>query len=160
MIDGMIEFSENKKTKKLMLLIMAFTMDNSDVNYLRSIFLNIDIKGQGTLSYDQFHTAIELVDADLNDDKILKMFTAIDQDQSGHIHCNEWVASLIECQGFLTTERLVDVFDRFDSDSKGYITEIDIKHILGFDFDEKTVESIAKECGIDTEGKVSILIKV
>ena len=152
MVDGIIAFSKFSELKKLILITMAYEMDKQSVKEIRDIFLSLDKNGQGTLNKQEFRIAME---NRIDDDEIDILFQSIDHDKSGQIHWNEWLAALLDCHGLVTTENLVETFDRLDSDGKQYITKTDIKLLLGTDFDEKLVDKMISNLDISGEGKVS-----
>ena len=155
-LDGIIAFSKTSDLKKLILMIMAYAMEKSLVKQIRDVFISIDKKGNGTLSSNEFSNAIKSIDTTIDDNEINFIFQSINQDKSGQIHWNEWLAALLECQGLVTVDNLVETFDRLDIGGNEFITKEDIKTLLGTDFDEIVVdEMMANVADVNEDGKVS-----
>ena len=82
------------------------------------------------------------------------LFVGIDRDQSGHIHYAEFLAALSESHGLVTMDRLTEVFDRIDTEGKGYITHEDLKSMLGSGYDKETVDKMIKEADANNNGRI------
>ena len=95
-------------------------------------------------------------------EKIEKIFKGIDYDRSGVIHYKEFLAAAMESQGLVTQERLLEAFDRMDSDNSGRISKANLKELLGRDYDEELVKQMlggdeGKEEGIDYEAFLELM---
>ena len=93
---------------------------------------------------------------DIDDDNIEKIFQGIDYDHSGQIHYKEFLAAAMESQGLVTQERLLEAFDRMDSDNSGKISKANLKELLGSDYNEELVGSMLGELEGAEEGEEGI----
>lgn len=154
-IEGIKKYSEHGQLKKTFLITMANIMDREEAGALRELFLYADTNHSGTITFDEFEAAMQKVEGQVTDgEQIEKLFSAIDQDQSGQIHFNEFVAALAESHGLITMDRLADVFDRIDTNGKGYISHDDLKDILGQSYDKKTVNEMIEEGDFKRNGQI------
>lgn len=51
-------------------------------------------------------------------------------------------------------DRLTEVFDRIDTEGKGYITHEDLKSMLGSGYDKETVDKMIKEADANNNGRI------
>jgi len=125
--------------RKTVLITMAHMIDRQDIGeQLSDFFLLVDIDQTGTISPHELKSAIENMNVtNIDDCQMEKVFAGIDHDRSGEIHYAEFLAALMEGAGLVTEERLSDAFDRIDSVGKGYITCMDLKHILGKNYNKE-----------------------
>ena len=131
--------------KKTVLMAMANTMDRSEVQKLRELFVKIDTNDSGSITVTELIDAFKEATPDVDENKVKELFKGVDRDKSGHIHYAEFLAALAESQGLVTLSRLQEAFDRIDQDGKGYIDHDDLKNILGADYDKETVDAMIKE---------------
>ena len=131
--------------KKTVLLAMANTMDRSEVQKLRELFVKIDTNDSGSITLTELLDAFKEATPDVDEDRVKELFKGVDRDKSGHIHYAEFLAALAESHGLVTLNRLQEAFDRIDTDGKGYIDHDDLKNILGADYDKDTVDQMIKE---------------
>jgi len=154
-MEGIKKFSEYSRLKKTILITMANTMDRNEVGHLRELFLLADTNNSGTITFTEFKDTIHKIQgSDTADEEIEKLFSAIDHDQSGHVHYNEFVASLAESQGLMSMDRLADAFDRIDTTGKGYISHDDLKAVLGQNYSKEVVDTMIKEADFKKNGKI------
>lgn len=154
-MEGIKKFSEYSRLKKTILITMANTMDRNEVGHLRELFLLADTNNSGTITFTEFKDTIHKIQgSDTADEEIETLFSAIDHDQSGHVHYNEFVASLAESQGLMSMDRLADAFDRIDTTGKGYISHDDLKAVLGQNYSKEVVDTMIKEADFKKNGKI------
>ncbi|GMH72544.1 hypothetical protein TrRE_jg1941 [Triparma retinervis] len=161
MLRSFEDFGGYSEMKKKVLMTMAHTMDKGGLEELAQMFQDIDVNNEGTI------TLVELRDAlkekrEIDMEKIEKIFKGIDYDRSGVIHYKEFLAAAMESQGLVTQERLLEAFDRMDSDNSGRISKANLKELLGRDYDEELVKQMlggdeGKEEGIDYEAFLELM---
>lgn len=141
--------------RRFILVILPFYRSLS-LHELRDIFVALDAEGDGIITLVDLKTALQNMHSDKGFDEatIEKLFIGIDQDNSGQIHYNEFLAAVIESQGLITMEHLAETFDRLDSNGKGYISKDDLKDLLGSDYNEETVDRMIEEADFKKNGHV------
>lgn len=152
--EDMQRFCGYGRLKKTILMTMAVNMDRNDVGRLNEQFLMADTEDTGTLNLLELKNALHKVNPDMSDETIETIFKGIDQDHSGEIHYNEFLAALAESQGLVTQERLAEAFDRIDAEGKGYISHDDLKMVLGKDYDHAVVNEMMNEADFDKKGQI------
>ena len=160
MLKSFTEFSESPALKKKILMTMAYTMDKSELKELRSIFSSIDSNNEGTITLSELQTALrsQRTESALSDEQIERIFTGVVYDGSGQIHYMEFLAAAAESQGLITHERLLEAFDRMDSDDSGFISKDNLKVLLGTDYDEELAdEMMGTEDRIDYEAFLEVV---
>ncbi len=140
--------------KKTILIMMANTMDRSELIKLREIFLKADTNDTGTITFDELLAAFRTVSPDVDVARVENLFIGMDRDKSGHIHYAEFLAALAESHGLVTLDRLTEAFDRLDTDGKGYIDHDDLKKVLGKEYDEETVDQMIEEGDFKKNNKI------
>jgi len=153
-VEDVNRFCNYGRLKKTILMTMARTIERSEVDRLREIFLTVDTEDAGTISIVELKKSLSKLNSSMDDSDIEKIFEGIDQDQSGQIHWAEFLAALSESHGLITMDRLAAVFDRLDTEGKGYISHENLKVILGKDYDKDVVEGMIKEADFKNNGQI------
>ena len=68
-----------------------------------------------------------LLQSQLEESIIHKVFNSMDVDQNGRVYWNEFLAATISQAIFLKEENLKEAFSSFDVDKKGWFTKEDLK---------------------------------
>ena len=71
------------------------------------------------ISVQELKNALE---SRMSEDQISETFRGLDYDKSGQIHYKEFLAAALESRNLVTEERLLEAFDRMDSDNSGVIS--------------------------------------
>ena len=154
-IEDIMRFTDYGLLKKTALIALANTMDRRDAGMLSEVFLLVDTEHTGTISPDELKGAFKKLDIpEMNDELMEKIFAGIDHDKSGQIHYAEFLAALAEGAGLVTKARVDDAFDRIDNAGKGYISNGDLKNILGENYSEEIADKMIKEGDFKKNGRV------
>ena len=105
------------KLRKLALMVIAHKSTNEEIGILRKVFNHYDTDQTGTLNYEVFKGALH--DAGFSDEDYRDIFDAVDIDGTGLIRYTEFLAATIEAVGWISEERLAEVFDRVDHENTG-----------------------------------------
>lgn len=141
--------------KKIALMILAHKSSIDDIFKLRKAFDKYDESDDGLITMGEFKKSLTEIGCLENDKEIARMFKEIDTDNSGDIHYTEFLAATIETQGRIQEERLAEAFDRIDSSGKGYISQGDVRMLLGTNFTKERVANFFKEADSDKNGKIT-----
>eukprot|EP00588_Corethron_pennatum_P028080 CAMPEP_0194312680 /NCGR_PEP_ID=MMETSP0171-20130528/9612_1 /TAXON_ID=218684 /ORGANISM="Corethron pennatum, Strain L29A3" /LENGTH=630 /DNA_ID=CAMNT_0039067303 /DNA_START=269 /DNA_END=2161 /DNA_ORIENTATION=+ len=150
-MDGMKNFSKFSELKQFFLLILAFSMDKSNLDKLRELFLGMVADDTGTITLRSFRT---FIGGDLSDHEIDEIFRALDIDKSGNIHYVQFLAANLESEGLLTPPRLAETFERLDTDNSGVISKQNLSTLLGLDDDEAVVDRMMAEVDAGGDGVI------
>jgi len=158
MVKGIRDFAKFGDFKKKILVTMAHTMDKGELGELGEMFISMDTDNEGTISPKEFREALMLQrekgEKGLTDEVISEIFRGLDHDESGQLHYMEFLAAVAESQGLITQERLIETFDRLDSDNSGFITVDNLREILGTDFDDEVVAELVKGADENSDGRI------
>jgi len=150
-------FCEADDLKKIALEVIAFSMPPAKLKSLRDMFVKIDTDNSGTISIDEFRSAMAL--GDLPEDKIERMYTKMDIDGSGEVDYSEFLSAALSAQSALVSNagNLMAAFNTLDSDGDGYITQADLDKALDGQVDEKALaDMLSPDHGIaDAQGRVN-----
>lgn len=122
------QFSHIANLKKAILMFIAYRCNNrEEILKSRKIFLQIDSRKQGFVSYSDIH---EMLEEHLDDESIKQIFESIDVDKNGKIFWNEFLAATISQSIYLKDDNLKEAFNNFDHDRDGYFDLENLKDAL------------------------------
>ena len=153
MLRSFQDFSNAGLLKRKALVTMAHTMDKNELEEMSEHFKAIDVNNDGTITYAEMRSALK-EQREIDDEKVDEIFKGIDFDGSGVIHYKEFIAAACESCGLVTQDRVMEAFDRMDSDNSGAISRDNLKGLLGTDYDEQTATEMMLgkgEEGVDYE---------
>lgn len=148
------EYAQASKFKRACLSAMAWSLTNDERMQLRDAFLAIDTSNSGTISLPEFKAAVESR-FELDDAKVKEMFGALDTSNSHEIHYTEFLAAMVASRVNMHDELLKASFNRFDTDSTGFISCANLKTVLGETYEGTEVASLLAEADVDHDGKIS-----
>eukprot|EP00939_MAST-03C_sp_MAST-3C-sp1_P002116 g2116.t1 len=137
------EFSKFSELKKVVIDVIAFSMDSSAMEESQEYFQYIDSDGNGSISVDELREALAL--KGVPKAQIDDVFASIDQDHNGSISFSEFIAATLHKSKYLRNERLAAAFERLDADHDGKISVADLKESLGDWYEPKEVERMIKD---------------
>mmetsp|Transcript_14217 Transcript_14217/g.21855 ORF Transcript_14217/g.21855 Transcript_14217/m.21855 type:complete len:502 (-) Transcript_14217:136-1641(-) len=129
--------------KKLSLMIIAHESDSKDVVELREAFDQFDVADNGTITMDEFKTAMRKYNDEYepySDKQLDLIFSEIDVDREGKISYTEFLAASLEFSGPIGEEKLHEAFSILDTDNSGFISKDNICEVLGKHCSEKEAE--------------------
>lgn len=153
-LNSIERFTEYGPLKRTILITCANTVDRAALKKMRELFLLVDTTVTGTISMTELKAVIQALRPDVSDSYITNIFVALDNDESGQIHYNEFVAAVLEKDGLLTEDRLADAFDRIDSEGNGFIRHSDLQRILGHNYEKNVVDNMIKEGDFKKNGRI------
>ena len=110
--------------KKAAMNLLVKTASDDEVKELRATFQAIDKDGTGMIKASELSEILN--QRDVTDSEIREMIGQIDYHNNQKINYSEFLAATIDVKQFLTDSRLKAVFNQFDTDSSGKITEENI----------------------------------
>jgi calcium-dependent protein kinase len=86
--------------KKTILMYLAVQISEKEIEDLRKIFVKLDVNGNGMISRDEMMIGLDYlrkeVNANLSNNDIDQIFTAMDFDTSGQVDYTEFIASFLD----------------------------------------------------------------
>jgi len=88
-------------------MAIAVQSDPNDIQELKSIFMELDKNGDGSISFEELQGG--LGDRE-NAEELIQILKAADTDESGTINYTEFLAATMDAQTFLREEYLKTAF--------------------------------------------------
>lgn len=129
-LESLRNFTKYKEFKRLAMECIAFSLDHNEIKNLTDLFEEIDTDNDGYIGLEELVSALKDHD-NLDREEITKIFNALDEEQSGRVHVNEFVAGALQARYHLEANFLDEAFSRLDVCDKGEITLEDIQRVLG-----------------------------
>lgn len=127
-------------------------MKKEDIQEIRNLFLYLDTKGDGRLTYKEITTGFKKCKG-YNEKDILKVLKFIDVSKSGAIDFQEFIGACSNKTALLSEDNMKNAFILFAKDeTKDYILPSEFKSILGLQskFNDNTWDEIIK--AVDANG--------
>ena len=156
-------FIDYNQQSKLQRMVRNYIAANSQIskkyNYLRKIFLALDKKGDGHITFKQILDASEdlLEMFNLTKEDLKVMFEKIDAGKNGYIDYTEFLAAAID-RSLIDDEKAIEsVFDFLDKDHDGFINKRDLLQVFKGDYGnmQVSVNSIMLDLNERKSDKVS-----
>jgi len=95
---------------------------------------------------DKFH---------VNDEEVQQILDAMASNKDQEIHYSDFLAAMVNTKIKLHDEILMVTFKKFDTDRTGYITEKNLREVLGDKFDGVKVSQLLKELDLSHHNRIS-----
>eukprot|EP00924_Labyrinthula_sp_SR-Ha-C_P005291 maker-scaffold_1-snap-gene-27.48-mRNA-1 protein AED:0.00 eAED:0.00 QI:66/1/1/1/1/1/2/94/708 len=151
-------YSKYSELKRLVLEVIAFSLDYKESNFkhLTEVFKWIDKDHDGYVTCEDLikffaekrkhlREVKKLTVSDLTPEDILeikKVFDALDEENTGLVHVNEFIAGCLDPKYHQNKIYLQEAFNRIDQDGKGKIDINDLRILLGKTANEERVNKI------------------
>jgi calcium-dependent protein kinase len=114
------------KFQKTVLNILVKTIDPAQLSVMRQIFVDMDKDGNGLISASELKSYLRGHHILVGNAEAQAMVEALDTDGNQFINYSEFLAATIDVQKFLTEQRMHALFDQFDTDADGIISNEDV----------------------------------
>lgn len=94
-----------------------------EVKELKSTFQQIDKDGSGFILATELAEILKARQMNMSNKEIAEMISEMDYAGNGKINYSEFISATINVKTFLSETRLRAIFQQFDTDSTGFITE-------------------------------------
>ncbi len=140
-ISNLKHFAKYSELKRITIEIVAFHLNHDEIKQLSNLFEDIDIDKNGLITYKELKTVLKQ-NFIINDDEIQNVFNALDEDHTGQVHLNEFIAGTLQEKYHQHEHYLRDAFTLMDIDNTGYITIANLKSILGTHYQTQNIQNM------------------
>jgi len=151
-VSSLKNFSEYSKLRKAALMVVAHRSESIEISKMRSAFMEIDTSKEGNITLDELKTVLSRFGS--STEEVEQIFMGLDVDGTGKIGYTEFLAATLEAQGFAKEDSLLEAFDRLDSDDSGFISEDNLRDILGSAYDPAEVKQMIADADLKKNGRV------
>lgn len=119
---------------------VALMASPDDIKNLKSLFLQLDVNGDGTLTIPEITEGLKELGFDpAQKETMLENIKLADTDGSGEIDYTEFIAATMSSKMYMNEKYLRAAFDMFDKDGSGKVSGEEILRLLQGD----TVQTVA-----------------
>jgi calcium-dependent protein kinase len=153
-VSSMYEFAQISKFRRNCMLAMAWSLSNEERAKVRQAFMDMDKNKHGTITLQEFKAVIT-EHFHVSNEEIEASFAALDAAHNDEIQYSEFLAAMVSSRLDLHDDLVRAAFKRFDTDNSGYISEENLKGILGHSATEEDLDEMMKEVDANHDGKIS-----
>lgn len=131
---------------------------SKEVDELRRTFELIDKDGTGMILEKELHDVIRQKKLNMSDNEIKDLIAEVDYQGNGKINYSEFLSATIDLHQFLDEQKLLAVFNQFDTDRSGKITDENIYYAmqkLGMEVPMAEIKQIIAKHDIMQDGVIS-----
>eukprot|EP00037_Helgoeca_nana_P023608 m.245689 g.245689 ORF g.245689 m.245689 type:complete len:540 (-) comp26407_c0_seq8:2890-4509(-) len=147
------QFKSYSEFKKLALIATSVNLQTEQLNALKTQFVAMDTNHTGTITQEEFMTALS--SSSIPAEEVESLFVTVDQDQTGQIKYSEFIAACMDEKLFLDQHALISAFNALDLDGDGTITKDELKTLLGDDVSDEALDGLIKGADFHNEGVIS-----
>jgi calcium-dependent protein kinase len=144
-VDFLRSYACQTHLKRAVLCTIAYTLDSSEINDLREIFIQFDRQKSGTISLPDFKHCLQTLNKNVTTEEIRRIWHCLDHDHHGSIEYSEFIAAMLQQKVGLKDGLIRDAFDKFDQDHKGYLTAKNLEDVLGEAFEDTLTKDLIGE---------------
>lgn len=138
--------------------LLVKTASEEEVRELREQFNLIDQDGTGLIKVSELSQVLKKKKLSMSDTDIKSLIEEMDYHNNGMINYSEFLSATIDLKSFLTEQRLLAVFNQFDTDGSQKITEENIylaMQKLGQEIPRQEVHEMIKKHDMTKDGMLS-----
>lgn len=138
--------------------LLVKTLEEHEVADLREQFEAIDTDGTGLIKASELTALMKSKQLKMSDGEIKSLIDEMDYHNNGKINYSEFLSATINVHQFLTEQRLLAIFNQFDTDGSNKITEDNIFYAmqkLGHEVPRADIADIIKQHDLTKDGVLS-----
>lgn len=144
-VNSVAHYLHLSKVKKLILKVVAFTLNSSQIENLRADYFSIDTDRNGSITLAELRTA--LIQKSVGQDKIDSIFKAIKEAglEDSEINYSDFLAAAMLKRISIDEDRLLLAFETLDAEGSGFVDITALRESLGTDQSEELIGDMLKE---------------
>ena len=157
-IERLKSFKGVSTFKKAAMNLLVKTLNEDEVSDLREQFEAIDTDGTGLIKASELTALMKSKKLKMSDSEIKSLIDEMDYHNNGKINYSEFLSATINVHQFLTEQRLLAIFNQFDTDGSNKITEDNIFYAmqkLGHEVPRSEIADIIKQHDLTKDGMLS-----
>lgn len=150
-------FQSLSRLKKLALTVIAQHLDDSEIAGLKSVFTQLDTRGDGVLSIDEVREGISRTGVRLPSDMVLEeVLKEVDTGGTGSIDYTEFIAACLHQSHYIREEACRAAFRVLDINGDGHVSAEELKQVFHMAGDLETdAAAELHEADADGDGMIN-----
>lgn len=137
--------------KRIAMEVVAFSLSHDEIKRMTDVFESMDSDHNGYVTFGGLKRELAR-QYKISDEELRRIFDALDEDHTGKVHVNEFVAATMQYKYYLDEKHLRQAFEMMDQKGTGYITVSDLKSMLGRHIDDKRAVEMIRAAELDDHG--------
>ena len=157
-VERLRQFKGVSTFKKAAMNLLVKTATEEEVADLRAQFEAIDEDGTGMIKASELTALMKQKQLKMSDTEIKGLIDEMDYHNNGKINYSEFLSATINVQKFITDQRLLAIFNQFDTDGSNKITEDNIYYAmqkLGHEVPRAEIKQMIKTHDLKNDGVLS-----
>jgi len=150
---ALVNFAKESQFRRAVMHMMAWSLTNEERATVRQAFIEIDTDRSGAITILEFKAVLE-EKLHIDHKHVREAFEALDTDHHNEIHYSEFLAAMVSSRIQMHDDLLQATFRRFDTDGTGFVTEQNLRDVLGENFGAEVVDAMVQDVG-GKDGKIS-----
>jgi calcium-dependent protein kinase len=151
MYKNLSRFAGFSTLKRIAMEVVAFSLSHDEIKRLTNVFESMDSDHNGYVTFGGLKRELGK-NFKISDEELRKIFDALDEEHTGKVHVNEFVAATMQFKYHLDETHLKQAFAMIDKNNTGFITVSDLKAILGKHIDDRRALEMIKAAELEDHG--------
>ncbi len=146
------DFSANTRLKQAVLVMMADSLSEAELNHMRKTFEAIDTNHDGNITVTELRQAMDSLGDKSAAEDVERIMKMADVNGDGVLSYDELLLTAVDRKLKAKEERLWDTFKRLDLNGDGKISAKEIATVFG----EEHAQKLISEVDVDGDGSIDI----
>lgn len=154
-IGALCEFHQASRFRRACMSMMAWSLTQQERAAVRDAFIELDVKRQGTIKLSELQQVLRPKLDNKGEGQLNELFSSLSSAHAEEIHYSDFLAAMMTRRILMHDEHLTATFRQFDTDNSGYITQANLKQVLGNDFSESELKELILQVDPENMDKIS-----
>eukprot|EP00930_Biecheleria_cincta_P088668 TRINITY_DN7791_c0_g1_i2.p1 TRINITY_DN7791_c0_g1~~TRINITY_DN7791_c0_g1_i2.p1 ORF type:complete len:611 (-),score=87.49 TRINITY_DN7791_c0_g1_i2:84-1889(-) len=154
-IGALCEFHKASRFRRACMSLMAWSLTQEERAAVRDAFIELDVKRTGTIKLSELQQVLSRKIDNKDDEQIKGLFSSLTLAHTEEIHYSDFLAAMMTRRILMHDEHLLATFRQFDTDNSGYITQANLRQVLGDDFSESELKELIASVDAENMDKIS-----